>query len=240
MYPLLFSKDKGFLSQLLYKEAPIEVPRNNPAKEPKKITLVDIKKSDLPKTCKIINSTTVELTGDGGSLKLGEGLTLKPISLKEGKLLAEFVFSGNTFKGLVLISNTDLLKAVQQKRAKLAQRNKNALQAKGKQSQNTKSSKKPQETTKVKPQKNPVNLSNSEITTLIQEQFSTLDTVEGAAIKQSKAIGNKQAKGKHYQVGQIVFAKDTLIGKRNIRVNAYIFAGEIELWMLDNTSQEIK
>ncbi|MDB9741907.1 hypothetical protein OAB00_03540 [Akkermansiaceae bacterium] len=226
---------------------------------------VDIKGSitqaDFPALCEMISSGTAILDGGNGNISLNQGDKLKPIAISGNSLTVE-IAKLNGAQGAIVVSKTNFFDLTLPKTQARLDGKLTTPEAK------VKPEIKPvQNTTKEDPvsmgggdtpaeiegdpfemadggdsgsEPEPVLISDADAKALMKSSFGSLSTLNGAVIRTISMSEPELLEGKDYQVGEVLFEKETLLGKRQLNAKAYISGNKVEKWLWAKSKQEIK
>lgn len=264
-YPMLFSEEKGWLKELVYTsdadkkdETKATVIHNDPvvadpvvvSKPAKKadsnnFSVDQIIAADYPKSLTIAKPLKA-MTKSGETLKLAAGDKVIPILLNNNKLTVKMKGDKEV---TILVAKTNFLELAQARAIKRLGLSENSTanvkvdkvkDKRDKKSDNAKEDSMEDDAPKTEIAKSNNVLSDADVKELVTNGFKTLKTLKGSTVRTVKVVDNESIADEDYQVGEVFFEKETLIGKRRLTAKALIANGSVVKWVWLNSNQEIK
>lgn len=269
-YPIVFEKDSGFLANLIYTKPLVEPVREEVDDNKDKKTLVfrvektndkqlTIEVSDYPKTCKMLKKGIIILEGGSGKLNLTKGQELTPVKVAGNNLSVNFDFNGNIMSGIVATRSTNFIQLVEKKQENAEKTENNTVKRIEKKPVDTSNSftlfsedelsggaesnekDKPNVVRPTKEQSTGDSpLSELEVRGVLEDSFTNIDSLAGVNVTDVTLHGTEQLDGQSYQVGEVTFEKDTILGSKKLKVKGYVLADRVEKWVWSRSNLEIK
>lgn len=233
---------------------PVANNSTQPQQDPNAFSLDKIIASDYPKSCVMIQSGKAMLTG-GSAMNLSSGDSVTPVSFSKDKLTVKLDNMGG-MEAVIPVAKTNFLKLAVPRALKRLNPNNNSMANNGPNTNapavpNTQPQTQGETADPMVKTVNPPNnsgqeakpnkaLSDSDAKKLVSDQFGSLKTLQGSTVRTVKIVGNESIGGKTYQVGEVFFEKETLIGSRRLTAKALISNGTITKWVWLKSNQEIK